>query len=377
MKSKVQFFFLVVALTGVVTAQQPAGARRAVNLALLTAYPSFYHQRPITVVGDLSRTPAGELRVTDETRSVRVVFTGSTPDGSAQVLGEFWDLGRMNPDDPRLGTIDLKKVFEIDPDAGWPRPGLVTAIMATAIEAAPPVLNESIRSLVLHPSRRMNADVTVTGQFAGRNLLGDLPDAPARSQYDFVLRSGDAAIWVVNLRPRGRDFELSLDTRIDTGRWVEVSGKLQQARGLLVLDATGSRLALRQPPTEIPIPPQITASVAPPPEVLFSLPRQNESDVSWSTTVKIQFSRELDQSTLKDRVRVRYLDEEARALGEPDTPVARFTYQYTPANNVLEIKFTEILERYRTIKVDLLEGIRATDKQPLEPWTLTFVTGSH
>ena len=34
------------------------------------------------------------------------------------------------------------------------------------------------------------------GQFAGRNLLGDLPDAPAQSQWDFVLRSADAAIWV-------------------------------------------------------------------------------------------------------------------------------------------------------------------------------------
>lgn len=374
MKSKI--VLLAVALSSVVTAQQ-AQSRRAANLALLTTYPGFYHQRPITVVGELSRSPAGEWRLTDEGRSVRVIPKESAPEGTAQVVGEFWDLGRMNADDPRLGTYDLKKVFQIDPDGPWPRSGQVTAIIANTIEAAPPVLNESIRSLVLHPSRRMNAEVTITGQFAGRNLLGDLPDAPARSQYDFVLRSGDAAIWVINLRPRGRDFELSLDTRIDTGRWVEVSGKLQQARGLLVLDATGSRLSLRQPPTEIPMPPQITASVAPPPEVLFTLPRQNESDVTWSTTVRIQFSRELDQSTLKDRIKVRYLDEEARALGEPDTPVARFTYQYTPANNVLEIKFTENLERYRTIKVDLLEGIVATDKQPLQPYTLTFVTGSH
>jgi hypothetical protein len=57
--------------------------------------------------------------------------------------------------------------------------------------------------------------------------------------------------------------------------------------------------------------------------------------------------------------------------------VINFTIQYFPANNVLELKFAENLERYRTIKVDLLEGILATDKQPLEPWTLSFVTGSH
>ena len=64
--------------------------------------------------------------------------------------------------------------------------------------------------------------MSVTGQFAGRNLLGDLPDAPAISRYDFVVRSADAAIWVTNLRPRGKDFELALDARIDTGRWVQL-----------------------------------------------------------------------------------------------------------------------------------------------------------
>ena len=48
----------------------------------------------------------------------------------------------------------------------------------------------------------------MVGQFGGRNLLGDLPDSPGQSRWDFVLRSADAAIWVTNLRPRGKDFEL-------------------------------------------------------------------------------------------------------------------------------------------------------------------------
>ena len=111
--------------------------------------------------------------------------------------------------------------------------------------------------------------------------------------------------------------------------------------------------------------------------MVFSLPIQDESDVSWSAAVRIQFSRELDQRTLKDRVRVSYLDEETRAPGEPETPTTHFTLQYVPANNVLEIRFTENLIRYRTVKVELLEGILATDKQPLEPWTLTFRTGNN
>ena len=93
-----------------------------------------------------------------------------------------------------------------------------------------------MRNLVLYPDRFVNQKVTITGQFGGRNL-GDLPDAPGRSRYDFVVRSSDAALWVVNLRPRGRDFELDLGARIDTGRWVEVSGIVQQWRGLMLLDA--------------------------------------------------------------------------------------------------------------------------------------------
>jgi hypothetical protein len=231
---------------------------------------------------------------------------------------------------------------------------------------------------VLYPAKHLDTEVTIIGQFVGRNLLGDLPDTPAQSKYDFVLRSGDAAIWVANLRPRGNDFELSLDTRIDTGRWAEVSGRLQQARGLLFIDAQGKRLALRAPPVEMPTPQPIApTSKAPPPEVIFSIPVQNETEVSWSAPVRLQFSRGLDPATLKDRVRVRYLEEEARNLGEPEAPTAHYTVQYLPANNVIEIKFTENLVRYRTVKVDLLEGILATDKQPLAPYTLTFVVGSH
>jgi hypothetical protein len=113
---------------------------------------------------------------------------------------------------------------------------------------------------------------------------------------------------------------------------------------------------------------------APPPEVVFSAPTQDEGDIPQTNPVRIQFSRDLDPATLKDKVKVSYLLEEARNLGEPDVPVAVFTVQYLPANRVLEIRFTEPLMRYRTIKVDLLEGILGADKQPVAPWTLSFKT---
>jgi hypothetical protein len=42
---------------------------------------------------------------------------------------------------------------------------------------------------------------------------------------------------------------------------------------------------------------------------------------------------------------------------------------------VLELKFSKPLERFRTLNIDLLEGIVGTDGQPLKPWTLTFMLG--
>src|SRR5262249_56195327 len=76
----------------------------------------------------------------------------------------------------------------------------------------------------------------------------------AKSRYDFVLRAADAAIWVINMRPRmkdanGKELELGLDARIDTGRWLSVRGTVQQGRGLLWLDAEARSLALAKPPT--------------------------------------------------------------------------------------------------------------------------------
>ena len=110
---------------------------------------------------------------------------------------------------------------------------------------------------------------------------------------------------------------------------------------------------------------------APPPEVIFSTPTQDETDVSLGTTVRVQFSRDIDPATLKGKVRVHYLDSQTAERGEPVTPTAEFSTQYQALNRVLEIRFPKPLERFRTLNVDLQEGILGTDQQPLKPWTLT------
>ena len=86
---------------------------------------------------------------------------------------------------------------------------------------------------------------------------------------------------------------------------------------------------------------------------------------SMGTSVRIQFSRDMDASTFRGHIRVHAGD--GRSL--------EFTTQYMPGTRVLELKFTKPLERFRTIHIDLTDEILGTDKQPLKPWTLSFDLG--
>jgi hypothetical protein len=354
-----------------------SGARRATNIPALVAYPGFFHGRSIMIVGDVESKSDGQLQVSDDSGSVRVVFKGNAPDGVDEIRGEFWDLGRMKADDPRLSGYDLRRVFKIDPEAPWPRPGEVTAIMATAVAPATAPVAPSIRAIVLNPSRYLDQKVTIAGQYSGRNLLGDLPDAPAKSRYDFVLRSSDAAIWVINMRPKGKDFDLALDARIDTGRWLEVRGTIQQRRGLQWIDAEAGSLSLSKPPAlTITDEPQVRPPAGPPPEVIFSAPTGEETDVLTATNVRIQFSRDIDQATFKNHVRVAYSDQASGVTGAGEPAAPEFTTHYDAAIRVLELRFAKPLEPLRTLKVDLGEGILGRDGQALKPWTLTFGLGA-
>jgi hypothetical protein len=361
---------LALALSALVSAQSTT--RRATSLATLLAHPGFYHLRPVVVAGTLVLENDGAIILSDEERSLRVVMKDNPPNGLAELRGDFWDLGRLNSDDPRLRRYDIRKTFNIDPDGPWPQPGTAMALLGTSVSPATPPTTPSIRSLVLFPSRFLEEKVTIVGQYDGRNLQGDLPNAPANSRYDFVIRSGDAAIWVSNIRPRGKDFELSLDGRVDTGRWLEVTGTLQQGRGLQWIAATEGSLRLTKPPTEATttevVPVRVPA--APPPEVVFSAPIEAEIDVARSTTVRVQFSRDIDPATLKGRIRVRV--GAAGAAAGTELPASAFTTEYHAAKRVLEIRFATAFDGGNQVQVDLLEGIHGTDGQALEPWTLRF-----
>jgi hypothetical protein len=262
-------------------------------------------------------------------------------------------------------------VLEAATNGRWPtRDELYVILGATMLDGPTPSL-PTVRSIALAPDTYNNREVTLSGRFRGRNLYGDLPGPLNKSKWDFVLQSADAALWVSGLRPRGKGFDLDPGARVDTGRWLAVHGTVRVDGRHVWIEAKSFEQAT--PPQEAPVEIEVPSTPKePPPTVVFSAPVPDETGDERTTTIRIQFSRDMDPKSFTDRVRVVYVPPAKGPTPEP--PV--ITTRYTPGNLGLEIKFAAPLERFQTVKVELLEGIRAAGGDPLQPWALTFSVGS-
>jgi hypothetical protein len=226
--------------------------------------------------------------------------------------------------------------------------------------------------VAMEPSRFENQKVSIVGQFRGRNLFGDLPEAPVQNRYAFVLRASDAAIWVMGLQPKGRDFNFDPARRLDSGRWVKVAGTVKTAKGLTWLEGTSIELTPEPQQTtevEIDLPPP------PPVEVLFTAPAEGEADVRLTERIRMQLSRDLNPETLKDRIRITYSSADSKDRGEPQAPSIPYTINYVKENRALEIRPAEPLERFRLVTLEILPGVKGTDGGDMPPFKLTFTTG--
>jgi len=173
--------------------------------------------------------------VGNEEGAIKLIAREVPREGKLEVRGQFLDVGRMSADDPRFIPFNLVERIRSAYQDRWPKPGeeLILILGGTApAPAATNVTTPPLRSLAMEPSRYDGQKVTITGQFRGRNLFGDLPESPANSRYEFVLRSGDAAVWVTGLQPKGKTFSFDPTKRIDSGRWVKVQGTVKTAKGL-------------------------------------------------------------------------------------------------------------------------------------------------
>ncbi len=352
--------------------REPSTPLRATTVTALTRFPLYFHGQRVRLQGDVVPDAAsGTSWLTSGAQ--RVLLSGAAApgsDGRLQVTGVFWDVGRLQPDDSRLGGWDFAAVSRAVLGREWPGPGDLPTVMVETVGPFESPTEPTVRAVALDPARYEGRRVTLVGRFRGANLYGDLPAAPGRGRWDFVLQTADAAVWVTGLRPRGRGFDLNPQARVDTGHWVRVTGVVRHADGLVWLEGqtierTDEPAAVTEaPPAPAPVP-------ARPPAVIFSAPVQDDTDVPPATDVRVQFSRDMDPASFEGRVRVSYL------AGEPDAPPPpTFTVIYRPGPRVLEIRFARPLERFRTVRVELAEGIRSNDGLPLAPWTLTFTVGA-
>ena len=342
---------------------QPA-SRRLTTIAAVRQFPGFYHLQNLTLRGEFADDGTRILLRADE-QDLRVVLGPDvrTTSGAVELRGQLIDVGRLDPADPRATPVAAARDSE-----RWPRPGEELFVLATSVTNAAPVTGLTVRALALEPWRYEGQKVTVLGNFRGRNLFGDLPGAPGKSRYDFVLRGAEGAIWVTGLRPRGRGFDLEVDRRLDTDKWLDVTGTVVHDRGLVSIEATAITLA--KAPAVSTAAEEPEAPPPPPPlDVVFSTPTDGEIDVSATAPVRIQFSRGLNPKTIDGAIRVAYVGAQGGAAPAFDTT-------YDAANRALTLRFAEPLARFRTVRIEVLDTLRAFDGGVPRPWTLTFSVGS-
>jgi hypothetical protein len=341
--------------------------RMATTLAAIERYPVFYHDKAVTLAGTPIETAGGTLAALTVPAPKQFIIlpqSGRVPVRQLELRGRLFDIGRFASDDSRLGPLDLPRVVNALYRDRWPLRGELLILQGTTWSERDAQQAPSMRNLALTPERFQGQTVTVRGRFRGRNLLGDLPAWPRRSEWDFVIQTADAAVWVVGKRPRGDGFDLATTSRAQTGRWLEVTGRLEIADDLPVIVATQIRTSEAIDDAE---PAEAPPAPLPPATVVFSVPTQDEAEIARDVVVRLQFSRPILPASLEPNIRVRYADGGTEAM-------PKWTVVYRPGPIAAEIRFEAPLASGVGVIVEVGAGVQSTDRVPVAPMTLRFTT---
>jgi hypothetical protein len=222
----------------------------------------------------------------------------------------------------------------------------------------------SLESLVTSPGQRDGHLVRVVGKFRGSNLYGDLPSKSQRERGDWVIKDEAFAVWVTGKKPKGKGFDLDSSLKRDTGKWIEVIGKPTSRSGVTWIQAI--QISLSGPPTATsqalpPPPPPERPKV--PPVIVFALPLDGDGEVSTDSRFTVQFSKDMEESSFKDRVVLRY----AGPARPGDQPITNMRYMYDPGLRVLIVDPGMMLAEGRQLELLLLPGIVDSEGLSLVP----------
>jgi len=376
----------ILAVFAVPPASGQSSGRHLTTIDTLRRFSGYFHLQNVVLRGEFvevgaprrgnGSTPRGDDAVSAAASGQRLALRGGESemqvllndvnplDGPVEVRAQLIDVGRLTSSDPRLGRYENKPDQE-----HWPAPGEELLLSITSVAKAEPEAMPTLRGIALEPWKYDGQSVSVTGQFGGRNLFGDVPAAPARDKYDFVLRSTEGAVWVTGLRPKGKGFDLNVDARVDTSHWLQVSGVVKRDRGLVLVEAKA--IASSEPPAARIVIAESPAPPKEPGEIVFSSPTDGETNVSPSAPIRVQFSRGIDPPTLNAHFRFTYV---GGAAPEGTLDVAA---NYDAGSHAVVLHTSKPLEAFRTVKLELLDGVKTFDGAPIKPWSVTFSLGAN
>jgi len=247
------------------TPRQQYGPAQPEELTALAISPDEYQRRNVVTRGYLGILPGDRWLLSDggaQLMLIPVVELSAT--GLREMLGhriEVTGIIRVLPerqgsccplcrppipqsvcDDPALPALPDRR-----PE--WPR-GSITATGVVDIENYRAAQTDrrgasTIGDALASPAAKAGKSVRVVGRFRGANLFGDLPADTRRAAGDWVLQDGDLALWVTGKPPKGKGFDLDPGNKMDTGRWLEVEGKIEAMGPVSYLKASRVQLVAR------------------------------------------------------------------------------------------------------------------------------------
>jgi hypothetical protein len=280
--------------------------RKAATVAALARFPFFFHTQPVRVRGKATEkdglfqleherrgcgwSPAAPASCPIPARTPRSPGSTSTSAGS----------NARTPRHRRLRPL-IQRVLHRD----WPAPGELLVVVVDTRRRAEPMNAPSVRHVALDPGRYSNRKSPWSGRFRGKNLYGDMPEG--RRHRPLRLRPAVRRRLDLGRRPAPQGRRLRPERREPhRHRALARSGRRGQG-GARDGGARGDRHPRRTPPAESAPEAVVKVPIAvPPPEVVFSAPTQGETDVAPDAKVRVQFSRDLREDSLKGGIAVAY-----------------------------------------------------------------------
>ena len=109
--------------------------RRATTITAIRAYPGFYHQQTVLVVGEIKGTLERATIGTEE--GTLTLVAREVKEGRVEARGQLLDIGRVAQDDPRLIPFNLLERIRAAYQDRWPKPGEELILLLGSTGPAP------------------------------------------------------------------------------------------------------------------------------------------------------------------------------------------------------------------------------------------------